>query len=188
MIRMRRFFGPGPMLPGLMLSAALGLAACGSAESPYSRPCPPVQVIQDASYLTRFAGASEDLTDISFEAKLANADSVCFYVADSDTGQDTIRSEIKIQFAASRGPKNAESFAKFDYWIKVTGPGGAQMQRQQLDVEIPFTAAKVQNAAGDEVDVLIPLKQGETGEFYRIWLHLDLSEKELAFNRRNPLQ
>ena len=48
------------------LALALGLGSCGGAAPTHSMPCPMVKVIPDASYLTKFAGDSEDLTDTMF--------------------------------------------------------------------------------------------------------------------------
>lgn len=189
----KKNFGPGVRF-GAMLSAlgaaALLLASCsGDNVAPQSRPCPQVRVVQDASYLTRFAGAGEDLTDTSFEARISRSKSLCYYEENRDTGATVVRSEVQVEFAASRGPNNLDSAAKFRYRIGVTGPGGQLLQGDQLlDVEIPFTASKVQGVAQDEVFVYTPLQQGENGDFYRIWISLEVTEKELAYNRRNPLQ
>ena len=170
-----------------LTGAALLLSGCTEPLPQQSRPCPAVKVVQDAAYLTRFAGESEDLADTSFEARIAKSNNLCYYEIDTDTGKTVIRSEIRVEFAASRGPRNADSAAKFRYRVGITGPGTVLLPGQQLlDVEIPFTAAKVQSVAQDEVFVYVPLKQGETGDFYRIWISLEVTPKELAYNRRNP--
>lgn len=169
------------------VGAALLLASCSNSVPEQSRPCPPVKVLQDAAYMTRFAGEAEDLTQTSFEARIARSASMCTYVIDTETGETTIRTDLSVEFAASRGPQNADSAAKFNYWIRLTGPNGQHMPGDQnLDVEIPFTAAKVQGVAQDQVEILLPLRKGENGEFYRINIGLVVTEKELAFNRRNP--
>lgn len=169
-----------------LLGGALLLGGCVDPIAQQSRPCPAVKVVQDAAYMTRFAGESEDLAETSFEARLSRSQSMCSYVWNTDTGATTIRSEVSIEFTASRGPKNPDSAAKFNYWVRVTGPGGSQLSSQTLDVEIPFTAAKIQGTVQDQVTVMVPLKKGETGDFYRIYLGLAVNEKELAYNRRNP--
>jgi hypothetical protein len=120
------------------------------------------------------------------EARIARSKSYCTYVIDTETGATTIRSEVSVEFAASRGPKNPDSMAAFNYWIRVTGPGSSQLSSQELDVAIPVTASKVQGTVQDEVNVLVPLKQGENGDFYRIYIGLSVNERELAYNRRNP--
>ena len=40
----------------------------------------------------------------------------------------------------------------------------------------------------DDPTVKIPLKKDENGDFYRIYVYFDVSEKELAYNRKNPQQ
>ncbi|TDQ82398.1 hypothetical protein A8950_2221 [Dongia mobilis] len=177
--------------PVLALLAGAGLlAACSSDEgSPRSRPCPQVRVVNDASYLTRFAGPAEDLTNTSFEARITRSKSLCYYEENRSTGATTIRSEIQLEFGASRGPNNPDSAARFRYRVGVTGPGGQLLPGDQLmDVEIPFTASRVQGTIQDEVLVYTPLNQGENGDFYRIWISLELTPQELDYNRRNPLQ
>ncbi len=160
------------------------LSGCQDNVPDQSRPCPAVKLIQDASYMTRFAGESEDLAETSFEARITKSDSWCKYLY-TDTDTQTL-TYLTLTFAASRGPKNPDSMAKFNYFVRVTGPGGSQLQSNILDVEVPFTAAKVQNSVADQVDVTIPLKQGENGDFYRIYVGIAVNEKELAYNRRNP--
>ena len=178
-----------------LVSAALGaaatlLAACtGDTGSPQSRPCPQVRVVQDASYLTRFNGGTEDLTNTSFEARIARSKSLCYYEENTSSGATTVRSEIQLEFAASRGPSNPDSAARFRYQVGVTGPGGKLMPgKQVLDVEIPFTASRVQGSSQDEIVVFTPLQSGENGDFYRIWVTLEVTPQELDYNRRNPMQ
>lgn len=136
--------------------------------------------------MTRFAGESEDFTDASFEGKVDAIHSQCFY-ADNDV-KKSIRTDLKIQFLASRGPKNTDGTAKFQYFVAVTGSGGQLLNREVFDVEIPLTIDKPKNIVQDEVEPTIPLPQGQNGDYFRIYVGLILTEKELAFNRRNPQQ
>ncbi len=175
----------------VFVACALGtlwLGGCAQ-RADYVRPCPAIVLVPDAAFLTRFAGTSEELNDILFEAEAGIVQpTVCYYIEDSDGAPTTIRSEIKLKFAASRGPKNQDGLAKFNYWVRVTGPNQARLSTQTLDVEIPFTAAKVQNVVGDEIEILTPLKSGENGDFYQIWIGIELTPAELAYNRKNPRQ
>ncbi len=117
--------------------------------------------------MTRFAGQDEDLANTSFEARIARSQSWCTYVTNTDTGEVSIRTELSVEFAASRGPNNPESAANFNYWVRITGPGGEHMPGDQtLDVVIPFTASKVQGrGAGRGRDASLPMRKGENGEF-----------------------
>lgn len=171
------------------LLAVLLLAAASCAQTPkQSMPCPLVKQVPDASYLTRFAGESEDLTDTAFEARLDGVQSKCTYIEDTDTKKTKINSDLMIKLSASRGPMVSGDQVTFNYVIAVTGRGGQKLTRQQFDVTIPLTANQPTGTIVDNPNVTIPLKQGENGDFYQIYVFLEVTEKELAYNRRNPQQ
>lgn len=182
----------GLVVRGAALAATLLAAASCSQTPKQSMPCPAVQVVRDASYLTRFAGESEDLTDTSFEARIGLANQVCRYQIDEDTQKRRIVTNLSVRIDASRGPKNADGKADLKYFVSVTGPAGSHIGDPKwsntFDVSIPLTADKPTNGLIDSPDITIPLRKDENGDFYRIYVYLALSEKELAYNRRNPQQ
>ena len=183
------WFGRGGLVAALLLPVVLlGLTSCGSTTAPQSMPCPMVKTVPDASYLTRFAGESEDLTDTAFEAKLVGVQPKCIYSENTDTKKTAIVSDLLVKIQASRGPKVAGDKVTFNYVIALTGQGGRKITRQQFDVTLPLTADKPSGQIVDNPTVTIPLKKGETGDFYQIYVFLEVTEKELAYNRRNPQQ
>ena len=172
---------------GGLLAVVLLAASC--AETPQqSMPCPVVKPVPDASYLTRFSGESEDLTDTAFEAKLVSVKPMCKYIEDTDTKKTKIQSDLQVTILASRGPKLTAEDVTFNYVIALTGRGGQKLTRQQFDVTIPLTADKPNGQILDAPTVTIPLKQGENGDYYQIYVFLEVTQKELAYNRRNPQQ
>jgi hypothetical protein len=175
----------------LLLGAAAGLSACQNGPS-HSMPCPEVRITQGTAYLTRFAGNSEDLTDTDFEAKLSIEDQVCYYVTDSKTNKTTIRTDLTVGILASRGPKNTTDNAVIKYNVAVTGPNashlGDQNWRNSFEVTIPLPKNSPTAAVTDNPSITIPLRKSESGDFYQIHLSLDVTPKELAYNRRNPQQ
>ena len=186
--RMIGWMKRGGLLAAVLLpAAALGVASCS--ETPkQSMPCPVVKQVPDASYITRFAGDSEDLTDTLFEARLVGVQPMCHYIEDNDTKKTKIESDILVKLAASRGPKLTDDKVTFNYVVALTGKGGQKLTRQPFDVEMPLTADKPTGQLVDNPTVTIPLKQGENGDFYQIYVFLEVTEKELAYNRRNPQQ
>ncbi|WP_395016284.1 hypothetical protein [Dongia sp.] len=180
----------GWMKRGGLLAAMLPVLALGScAETPkQSMPCPAIKPVPDASYITRFAGESEDLTDTAFEARIVSVKPMCKYIEDTDTKKTKIQSDLLVTLMASRGPKLTGEQVTFNYVIALTGRGGQKLTRQQFDVTIPLTADKPSAQVVDNPLVTIPLKQGENGDFYQIYVFLEVTEKELAYNRRNPQQ
>ncbi len=130
--------------------------------------------------MTKFVGESEDLSESEFEAKVDAVQSLCFYA------ENRIRTEMRVQFLAARGPRENDGLAPFDYFIAITGPGGERVAREVFDSRIEFTGDKVQSLVVEELEPTIYLQPGENGDFYRIYVGFMLSPKELAYNKRNP--
>src|SRR6185503_5145662 len=63
--RARRVFG---IVAGAM--ALLATASCSTNEDIASYPCPFVGAVREVSYMTKFAGESQDLSDTLYEAKV----------------------------------------------------------------------------------------------------------------------
>ena len=173
---------------GLLAAVLLSVASCAQTTEQQSMPCPIVKSVPDAAYLTRFAGESEDLTDTAFEARLVGVQPTCKYIVDNDTGKTKIESSLLVKIAASRGPKVTGDSVTFNYVVALTGAGGQKITRQQFDVTLPLTADKPTGQITDNPTVTIPLKKGENGDYYQIYVFLEVTEKELAYNRRNPQQ
>ena len=177
-------------LAAQVFAGALGLIAlgsCASQEDIAAYPCPVVAPVRELSYLTKFAGDSQDLSDTLYEAKVDAVlpASNCVYQEDSE-GNRAIIYDIRVQFLAQRGPKDREALAKFDYFMAITGPGGERKVREIFPTEIVFENNATQAIVIEELQPRIPLKEGENGDYYRIYVGFLLSERELAYNRRNP--
>jgi hypothetical protein len=173
---------------GILATVLALVASCSSPGASQSRPCPMVKMVPDATYLTRFAGDSEDLTDTAFEAKIIGVQPMCTYSEDTEKQKTSIKSDLLIKLSASRGPKLTGESVTFNYFVALTGQGGTQIMRQKFDVTIPLTANKPTGTIVDNPTVMIPLKKAENGDFYQIYVYLEVSEKELTYNKRNPQQ
>jgi hypothetical protein len=180
--RARRAIG---ILAGAL--ALLATASCASTEDIAAYPCPIVTAVRELGYMTKFQGESQDLSDTLFEAKVDEVQPAanCIYEED-DGGKRAIVYDIRVKFLAQRGPKDRDAAAKFNYFMAIGGPGGELITREVFDTEIPFENNATQAITVEELEPRIPLKQGENGDYYRIYVGFMLSEQELAYNRRNP--
>lgn len=179
--RARRAFG---ILAGA--SALLLTASCANTENIASFPCPFVGSVRELSYMTKFQGESQDLSDTLFEAKIDQVLPALNCVYQDDDGKRAIVYDIQVKFLAQRGPKEREGVAKFNYFVGIGGPGGQVIKREVFDTEIAFENNATQAIIIEEIQPRIPLKQGENGDFYRIYVGFMLSEREFAYNRKNP--
>lgn len=179
--RARRAIG---MAAGAM--ALLATASCGNTENIASYPCPFVGAVRELSYTTKFEGESQDLSDTLYEAKVDQVLPAVNCVYENDDGKQAIVYDIQVKFLAQRGPKEHEGLVKFNYFVGIGGPGGQVLTREVFDSEIVFENNATQAVTVEEIQPRIPLKQGENGDYYRIYIGFMLNERELAYNRRNP--
>ena len=166
--------------------ALLATASCANTKDTASYPCPFVGSVRELSYMTKFQGDSQDLSDTLYEAKIDEVRPATNCVYEDDDGKRAIVYDIQVKFLAQRGPKEREGLAKFNYFVGIGGPGGQIITRQVFDTEIAFEDNATQAIVIEEIQPRIPLKQGENGDYYRIYIGFMLSERELAYNRKNP--
>jgi hypothetical protein len=167
-------------------AALLLTASCANTKDIASYPCPFVGTVREVGYMTKFAGESQDLSDTLYEAKIDEVRPAKNCVYQDDDGRRAIVYDIQVKFLAQRGPKEHEGLVKFNYFVGIGGPGGQILTRQVFDTEIPFENNATQAITIEEIQPRIPLKEGENGDYYRIYIGFMLSEKELAYNRKNP--
>jgi hypothetical protein len=166
--------------------ALLVTASCANTEDVASYPCPFVGAVRELSYTTKFQGESQDLSDTLYEAKIDEVRPAVNCVYEDDDGKQAIVYDIQVKFLAQRGPKEREGVAKFNYFVGIGGPGGQIIKREVFDSEIAFENNATQAIIIEEIQPRIPLKQGENGDYYRVYIGFMLDERELAYNRKNP--
>lgn len=164
------------------------LVGCTKDRGGPPKPCPAVIVQKDLANKTEFANNGRDLSDIAYEARIEMPiEPQCWYSHDEDPKY--IRTAINVQVDAVRGPKFSGDAAKFKYFVAVTGPGGVLLQKQLFDVSVDFSKGQVRSFTTDNIDpVKIFPKDKENGDFYRIYIGLDLTKDQLDYNKRNPRQ
>lgn len=175
-----------------LLAAALLLpGACslfGEDEPP--PPCPPLVSPDEIDHLTRFDGAGRDLTDVLFRARLREVTGTCAY-EDDDT---LVESDMLVTFEVERGPAlrrlegdSGSQTASFSYFVAVATAGEPPriLTRQAFDVQVGFEGNRGRLAVTDEIAPRIPLKPGEDGNDYRIYIGIELNRAELEYNREN---
>ncbi|WP_119165205.1 hypothetical protein [Algihabitans albus] len=167
------------------LLALLPLAACGSLDGLFAGEdgpvivCPRILPVVEAEQMTRFVADGRDLTEVDFRARLADVRAEC--VAD----EEEIELTLQVMLSASRGPANAEGAAGFSYFVAVATRDEQILARDEYQVGIPFEGNRTTVGLLDEVDVEIPLAEGQTGREYRVFLGLALTPDELEWNRQN---
>jgi hypothetical protein len=156
---------------------AVILAACSSATPP--PPCPSIVPVADAAQVVRFDGDGRDLTDVIFEARLENFALTCDY------DDNVIESQMTLQVLAARGPADRDRMAKLGYFVAIATRDQKILAREEFDLAVPFEGNRTRVLAAQELTPRIPLKPGEDGSNYIIYVGLTVTPEELQYNREN---
>lgn len=173
--------GPHARSRLLGLLAGLGavvLSACAGDRGP-PPPCPEVVGVPGASNMIRFRPAGRDLTDVEFEARIRDAALVCEY------DDNIIEADMRLSIEALRGPANADQIAKFGYFVAIATRTREVLVREEFQLEIPLPGNQTRVAAIEEISQRIPLKTGESGGDYVIFVGLTLTPEEFKYNVEN---
>lgn len=159
-------------------TALVLLAGCGALTREPPPPCPVTVAVDDASRLTKFRGEGRDLTDVVFDAAIENVTYTCEY-----DGDEAIDMEMTVALVASQGPANITDSADFTYFIAVATSDRQILARQDFDVSIPFQGNLTRVRLTDVLEPRIPLRPGESGPSFRVFVGMSLTEAELQYNR-----
>ncbi|GBQ31353.1 hypothetical protein AA700_1775 [Acidiphilium acidophilum DSM 700] len=101
-------------VPLAVLLAPLGLAACTGSKTP-DLYCPQVAVLQQASRVMLYQGASTDIADQTLDSRITGVAGKC-----SPAGKDMERVTFRIGFAATNGPASRLTGQTLPYFIAIT--------------------------------------------------------------------
>jgi hypothetical protein len=160
---------------GLVLAVAL--AACSEDGPP--PPCPAIVPVADAAQLVRFNGQGRDLTDVNFEAKIENYQLTCEY------SDNVIEAQMLLQILAVRGPADRDRVANLKYFVAIATRDQQIGAREEFELSVPFEGNRTRVIASEELSPRIPLKAGENGDNYLIYIGLSVTPEELQYNREN---
>ena len=161
------------------LALALALAGCGFGDQAPPPPCPTAFPVAEARELTRFAGQGRDLTDVLFEARVQDVALVCEY----DDG--VIEADLRVRIMAVDGPANRGREVRLAYFVAIATLDRKVVAREEFELEVPFAGNRTRVVAVDEVSPRIPLRPGQTGADYVIYVGLALTPGELQYNQEN---
>jgi len=178
---------PSTMVKSLLalFSLSLVLAACGGSSGPdIVRSCPGLVGVEDAMEQTHFVGGGRDLTDVDFTVRLDDVRYGCIY---NDEG-DAIETELLVQLVAAKGPANRDNQARVGYFIALgkqrdQGPPEI-LVREAYQATADFRGNHTSVLLNDELTMTIPIRPGQRGDDFTIFVGLVLDEEEVEYNRR----
>ena len=163
--------------------AMFTLVACASEESASAPECPHIIIVKDTAELTAFQpGPGRDLTDVVLDARVSGFGGSCETDLERDqSGEVTV--DLQLAFEAVRGPANRTREGKFSYFIAIGDRGGAILAKEVFETEFEFEGNRTRVGALEELSQAIPLRPGQLGDDFDIFVGFQLSPEQLDYNR-----
>ncbi|MHA1598346.1 MAG: hypothetical protein ACTSV1_06450 [Alphaproteobacteria bacterium] len=176
---MRKLIGAGVVLLAVVLSG------CQNTADVIIPSCPGASILDETSTLTRFKqGSGRDLIDIDFEAEIIGISGGCRFDIDDDTGTGNIEMSVRTTFKLTRGTANADARATLRYFVVLTDAASAVIDKQVFPYEAEFLNNRTVITDEDApIKLNIPIRSGQTGEDFRVFVGFQLSRDELLYNR-----
>jgi hypothetical protein len=171
--RVRR---PGVWVPLLF---ALLVAGCSSDEDEVRLYCPGVIVVKDAGQIVNFKGEGRDLTDVIYQADIGAA------IVGCEFDEETIEAELAVRVRVGRGPAGEEPRAGFTYFVAIADAGRTIVAREEFDVDMALPENKTLIEKIDQVDYQLPVRPGESGREYMVFVGFVLSPDAYEYNKKN---
>lgn len=165
--------------------AALGLLAGVAGIGPaLAEPedCPDFGLVPELTRLTQFKnGPGRTMDDVRYDIVVRN-----FGQATCGLKDRKVRVSVRLEFAVERGRAEQGSRVEYAYFVairhRVTGD---IVTKEVFPVAFDLPKGRDSVVVEEELEqVTIPIKKDEEGRYYAILVGLQLTEDQLAFNRR----
>jgi hypothetical protein len=168
---------------GVLLVAGL-LSACASSsseETAAEATCPQVAIVRDlARYVDDGRADNPAPKDVVMQAALRSFEGSCDYQNDS------VEVDFTLNIAAQRGPSLGGDRVSVPYFVAVLDGADEIQSKQVLSADFRLSDAEIVEKEEPFV-ISIPRSAGKDLSRYRIWVGFQLTERQLARLRNEPL-
>ncbi len=164
------------------------LVACTSDQPVIAPACPHIIIVKDTAQITTFRpGPGRDLTDVVLDARIDRFEGTCETDLETNrTGRVAV--DLQLIFEATRGPANDTRKGKFSYYVAIANRSGAILAKKVFDTEFEFQGNRNRVGGIEELTQEIPLRRGELGEDFDIFVGFQLNPEQLDYNRAKRIR
>jgi hypothetical protein len=160
------------------------LAGCGAGTgTQLPIACPNPGLLGEGSDLTRYSpGAAQDLTGLDFDARLVSINGSC----KAGRGDRTIEMQMTAGFSVERGPASEGRSVELPWFVAVLDRRtDAILSRQNFTDRVAFGRNETRTTVDSApVSITLPVGENRRAGDYRILVSFQLTEQDLALNRR----
>lgn len=169
---------------GLMMGAALLLAACGSSsETAVGQACPTVTVVSDTARMVQLAPGASQVTPANtrFLAEIADFASDCRLRNDGQTVEVNLTLRIAAEKGQAAGTMNSVN-APF-YVAIAMRPDQTILAKEVFSATFDFAGTQTRSGSTEELVQRIPMPEGKRPGDYEIIVGFQLTPEQLQINR-----
>ncbi len=163
---------------------ALLLAGCGAGTgTQLPIACPNPGLLGEGSDLTRYRpGAPPDLTGLDYDAKLVSINGSC----KAGRGERSIEMQMTAGFSVERGPASDGRAVDLPWFVAVLDrQTDTILSRQNFTDRVAFGRNETRTTVDSApVSITLPVGANRRAGDYRILVSFQLTEQDLALNRR----
>lgn len=156
-------------------------AGCGVLDDSYVAPdvCPMPTILEDLQELVRFKpGMGTDISQAQFHVKLNTFSGIC------DIDKEEITLTINLDMTAIRGAALVQVNTQFALRVWILDRQKRVLTRHRFPILAKFEGRDSRIDYSHEFDVIIPQRKDHAPPDWLVYLGLELSKEELAYNRR----
>ncbi|WP_421995107.1 hypothetical protein [Roseococcus sp.] len=144
--------------------------------------CPALTLPSDLADLTRYrAGSPPDLSTVVLDARVTAVDANCR----RGRRDRSLDATISMRFQMDRGPAAPSRAVQIPWFLAVLDANDNVISRQSFVLPAQFGANTTRAAVSSQpVEISFPVGQHLRAQDYRIMVGFQLTEDELALNRR----
>lgn len=170
----------------VLFASLLALSACKAFDKEEPALCPRVSALADSVVMTKFRpGPGRDITDVELRAEMTSYHGYCHYDAEANQ----MRVTLQVGIDAERRPALVGRNTNIGYYIAIPAFYPDPKAKQVLPVALEFDSDSNRlHVTDDEVEISIPMTDMKDLPKYEIFVGLQLTPDELAFNRQQKAQ
>jgi predicted small secreted protein len=148
--------------------------------------CPKAMGMPELSSISQFSDTKTmSPSKLIASAKLENVDAKC------QIGQTGVTVELDLDFSGLLGPVgvkdlNGQASYAYPYFLTVITPDGTILSKDVFALSMVYEKGQINIRKQDKLRQIIPLMPGQKADQFQIIVGFQLSEDELAYNRRAP--
>ena len=161
---------------GFFLSTVMiaGLVGCSSPKTKVEEDlCPQIRVPVETSSITRYAGNIQNLSDITYVAKIVPTAITC-----SKKGNE-VTANITLRIAVEEGKVNKNNPVEFQYFVAIVDPQEQILSKQAVVARVTFAKGKPFMGIEDLLEQKLVITSTYAPSDYYVVIGLMLNEAEL---------